>query len=84
LSQKAGLDDVPGGSAGPTDGHRPGATEFQGHERSSTEKKALAAAVLGLAATGAGYFLVERSQFFQSYLIAFLYVLGFAGGSLGC
>ncbi len=48
----------------------------------SFRKKALAVGVLGVAATVAGFFLVERSQFFQSYLIAFLYVLAFAGGSL--
>jgi hypothetical protein len=46
-------------------------------------KKALAVGLLATAATAAGFFLVERSQFFQSYLIAFLYVLAFAGGSLG-
>lgn len=49
----------------------------------SFRKKALVVGLLGSAATGAGFFLVERSQFFQSYLIAFLYVLAFAGGSLG-
>lgn len=47
------------------------------------QRPALAAAVLGLAATGAGYFMVGREQFFQSYLMAFLYVLAFACGSLG-
>lgn len=47
------------------------------------QRPALAAAVVGLAATGAGYFMVGREQFFQSYLMAFLYVLAFACGSLG-
>jgi hypothetical protein len=47
------------------------------------QRPALAAAVVGLLATGAGYFVAGREQFFQSYLMAFLYVLAFACGSLG-
>ena len=46
-------------------------------------KKALTIGLLGTAATVAGFFLAGRSQFFQSYLIAFFYVLALAGGSLG-
>lgn len=47
------------------------------------QRFALAAAVAGSLATGAGYFMVGREQFFQSYLMAFLFVLAFACGSLG-
>ena len=44
---------------------------------------ALLAAVAGALATGTGYFVAGREQFFQSYLMAFLFVLAFACGSLG-
>ncbi len=47
------------------------------------QRTALVVAVLGLLATGAGYFVAGPAQFFQSYLMAFLYVLAFACGSLG-
>jgi len=47
------------------------------------QRPALAAAILGLAATGYGYITVGREQFYQSYLMAFLFVLAFACGSLG-
>lgn len=47
------------------------------------QRPALAAAVIGLAATGAGFFVVGREQFFQSYLMGFLNILAFACGSLG-
>ncbi len=47
------------------------------------KRPALLAAVVGLASTGVGYFVAGREQFFQSYLMAFLYVLGLACGSLG-
>lgn len=39
--------------------------------------------MIGLAATAAGFFVVGREQFFQSYLIGFLNILAFACGSLG-
>lgn len=45
--------------------------------------KALAVGLLGTGATVAGYFVVGPQQFFQSWLIAFLYVFAFAAGSLG-
>ncbi len=45
--------------------------------------KALAVGVLGTGATVAGYFIAGPEQFFQSWLIAFLYVLAFAVGGLG-
>lgn len=38
---------------------------------------------LGLAATAAGFFMEERSQFFQSYLIAYMFWVGISIGSLG-
>ncbi len=47
------------------------------------QKPFLALGVAGVAATAAGWFAVERAQFFQSYLMAFLFVLAFACGSLG-
>ena len=47
------------------------------------QRPALVAAVLGMAATGAGYFVAGPTQFFQSYLMGFLYILAFACGSLG-
>lgn len=46
------------------------------------QQGALAAGVLGLAASVAGYFRAPE-QFFQSYLVAFLFVLGLSLGSLG-
>ena len=45
--------------------------------------KALAIGVLGTGATAAGYFLAGPAQFFQSWLMAFLYVFAFAAGGLG-
>lgn len=39
--------------------------------------------VLGLVATAAGFFMVERVQFFQSYLIAYMFWIGLTLGSLG-
>lgn len=46
-------------------------------------KKALVLGAVATAASVAGYFIAGRSQFFQSYLMAFFYVLALAGGSLG-
>jgi len=37
---------------------------------------------VGLAATLAGYFMVDRTQFMQSYLIAFMFWIGISLGSL--
>ncbi|MGE3343769.1 MAG: hypothetical protein AB7L71_10060, partial [Vicinamibacterales bacterium] len=39
--------------------------------------------VLGLVATAAGFFMVDRVQFFQSYLIAYMFWIGLTLGSLG-
>lgn len=49
----------------------------------SIRTKALAVGLLGTAATAAGYFAVGRDAFFQSWLMAFLYVFAFAAGGLG-
>lgn len=49
----------------------------------SIRGKALGVGVLGTAATIAGYFLAGPDQFFQSWLMAFLYVFAFASGGLG-
>lgn len=38
---------------------------------------------VGLVATVAGFFMVDRSQFFQSYLIAYMFWIGLSLGSLG-
>lgn len=38
---------------------------------------------VGIAATVAGWFMVDRSQFFQSYLIAYMFWIGISLGSLG-
>lgn len=37
---------------------------------------------LGIAATAAGYFMADRSQFLQSYLIAYMFWIGITLGSL--
>src|SRR5687768_7047594 len=37
---------------------------------------------VGIAATIAGFFLADRSQFFQSYLVAYMFWLGISLGSL--
>lgn len=39
--------------------------------------------ILGLVATAAGFFMVDRVQFFQSYLIAYIFWIGLTLGSLG-
>lgn len=38
---------------------------------------------VGIVATAAGFFMEDRSQFFQSYLIAYMFWLGITLGSLG-
>lgn len=38
---------------------------------------------VGILATAAGFFMVDRIQFFQSYLIAYMFWLGITLGSLG-
>ncbi len=38
---------------------------------------------VGLLATAAGFFMVDRVQFFQSYLIAYMFWIGLTLGSLG-
>lgn len=38
---------------------------------------------VGILATAAGFFMVDRVQFFQSYLIAYMFWLGITLGSLG-
>lgn len=48
----------------------------------SFRKKALGVGVFATVATVAGYFVAGRDPFFQAYLMAFFYVLAFAGGSL--
>ncbi len=45
--------------------------------------RALALGVLGTAAVAAGYFTAGPAQFYQSWLMAFLYVFAFAAGGLG-
>lgn len=45
--------------------------------------KALVVGLLGTAATVGGYFVAGPQQFFQSWLIGFLYVFAFACGGLG-
>jgi len=50
------------------------------------EQRALGAAVVGILACGIGYFIYRdkfADQFFQSYLVAFMFVLGLSLGSLG-
>lgn len=46
------------------------------------QQSALIAGVIGLAASVAGFF-VSREQFYHAYIVAFLFVLGLALGSLG-
>ncbi len=57
--------------------------DFMNETIQKIRSKALAVGVLGTGATIAGYFTAAPEQFFQSYLIAFLYVLAFAVGGLG-
>lgn len=45
--------------------------------------KALVIGLLGTAAAGAGYVVAGPAQFFQSWLMAFLYVFAFPAGALG-
>ncbi|HMP75975.1 MAG TPA: hypothetical protein PKE12_06745 [Kiritimatiellia bacterium] len=45
--------------------------------------KALAIGVLATAAVAAGYFVAGPAQFYQSWLMAFLYVFAFSAGGLG-
>lgn len=45
-------------------------------------QRALVVGLIGLAACGAGFFL-DKEQFFRSYLVAFVFWIGIALGSLG-
>jgi hypothetical protein len=49
----------------------------------SIRRKALGIGLLGTAAAAAGYFVAGPDQFFQSWLMGFLYVFAFAAGGLG-
>lgn len=44
--------------------------------------RAMAIGALGIAATAAGYFMEDRSQFMQSYLVAYMFWIGLSLGSL--
>lgn len=56
-------------------------SEYNYPEVASLRSKALICGLAGLAALGAGFAVVGEEQFFQSYLLGFLYVIPFA---LGC
>ena len=44
--------------------------------------RGLMVGALGILATAAGFFLADRSQFFQSYLVAYMFWMGISLGSL--
>lgn len=58
-------------------------SNFMNEAIKKMRSKALAFGVLGTGATIAGYFIAGQQQFFQSWLIGFLYVFAFACGGMG-